>query len=218
MKQLAIFDLDGTLLNTIDDLGMATNYALGRAGYPTHPIESYPMMVGNGVRRLIERALPSENRDEATVTSLLADFREYYDAHLWDLSKPYEGIVDLLAALTERGVAVAVASNKYESAVRRLVEHFFGQTPFAAVCGNIDGVPTKPDPSIVFRILSERPTPKADIMYIGDSAVDMETARRAGVESIGVSWGFRPVRELTAAYADHIADTAAEVLKLITQE
>lgn len=216
MKQLAIFDLDGTLLNTIDDLGTATNHALAANGFPTHPVSSYPMMVGNGVRKLIERALPSESRNDETVDAMLADFRKYYDAHLHDFTRPYPGIGALLAALRDKGVALAVASNKYESAVRRLVEHFFPDINFAAVCGQTEGFPTKPDPSIIFRILGEHPTPKAATVMVGDSAVDMETARRAAVDSIGVSWGFRPVRELTSAFADHIAADTAEVLELIS--
>ncbi len=217
MKQLVIFDLDGTLLNTIADLGTATNHALAANNFPTHPIDAYPMMVGNGVRKLIERALPSESRSESTVAQLLSDFKTFYDAHLFDLSEPYPGIPQLLDELAARGVAIAVASNKYESAVKRLVEHFFPGTAFAAVCGQVEGYPTKPDPSIVFRVLSEHPTSKADVLYVGDSAVDIETARRACVESVGVSWGFRPVRELTGAYADHIITAPADLLDLLNE-
>jgi len=215
MKHLVIFDLDGTLLNTIADLGAAANHALAVHGFTQHPVPAYNMMVGNGVRRLIERALPSECRDSDTVDRLLADFRAYYDEHLCDSTVPYEGIPSLLAELNARGVAVAVASNKYESAVRRLIARFFPDVTFAAVCGQVEGVPVKPDPSIVFRILSEHPAPKAGTLYVGDSAVDIETARRACVDSVGVAWGFRPVRELTGAYADHIATDPADILALI---
>ena len=143
MKKLVIFDLDGTLLNTIADLGTATNHALEQNGYPTHPIDAYPFMVGNGVRRLIERAIPSESRTDHNVDALLADFRSYYDEHLCDLTKPYPGIELLLEDITLKGVQVAVASNKYESAVRRLISYFFPQIKFAAICGNVEGVPTK---------------------------------------------------------------------------
>lgn len=218
MKQLVIFDLDGTLLNTISDLGTATNHALEANGYPPHPIESYPFMVGNGVRRLVERAIPSEGRTDVNIDKLLNDFRSYYDEHLCDFTKPYPGIETLLEDLTVHGVAVAVASNKYESAVRRLIERFFPDIKFAAVCGNVEGVPTKPDPSIVFRILGEHPAPKAEVLYVGDSGVDIETARRACIESVGVSWGFRPVRELTAAYADHIVNKPEELRDLVLGE
>lgn len=212
MKKLVIFDLDGTLLNTIADLASAVNHALARNGFPTHPRESYQMMVGNGVRRLIERALPVDNRSEETVDHLLADFREYYDEHLADDTAPYPGIEDMLRALARSGIDLAVASNKYESAVKRLIERYFPYVDWVAVCGKVDGYPSKPDPSIVFRILAEHPTPKASVLYVGDSAVDIETARRACVENVGVTWGFRPLRELTGAYADHIATTPAEVV------
>ena len=215
MKTLAIFDLDGTLLNTIDDLATAVNHALEVNNYPTHSIADYRLMVGNGVRRLIERALPADDRSEAIIDKLLADFRLYYDQHLHVFTTPYPGIVDLLEQMRQRGIALAVASNKYESAVRRLISALFPEIEFVAVCGNVEGVPTKPDPSIVFRILADHPTPKADIIYIGDSAVDIETARRTGVTSVGVTWGFRPERELTAALADHIISSPADLLSLL---
>lgn len=215
MKKLVIFDLDGTLLNTIADLGHATNEALTKGGFSTHPIDAYPNMVGNGVRKLIERALPAECRTDATVQRLLGDFKAYYDAHLTDFTQPYAGIVELLNELASREIAIAVASNKYESAVKRLVNHFFPEIDFAAICGNVEGVPTKPDPSIVFRVLSEHPTPKSQVLYVGDSGVDMETARRACVDSCGVTWGFRPERELTAAYADNIINQPDQILDLV---
>ncbi len=212
MKQLVIFDLDGTLLNTIDDLGTATNHALAAMNLPTHAIEAYPMMVGNGVAKLIERALPPELRGEGTVREALVHFRKYYDEHCCDLTKPYRGIPELLDELRDRGVKMAVTSNKYHAAVERIISHYFPETPFAAVLGHQEGMPSKPDPSIVFAALNICPTPKADVLYVGDSAVDMETARRACVESVGVAWGFRPVAELRRAYADHIATDPDEVL------
>ncbi len=214
MKQLVIFDLDGTLLNTIADLGTAANHALRVNSFPTHPLEAYTLMVGNGVRRLMERALPSESRDIDTVNCVLLDFKKYYDEHLTDLTTVYPGVTEMLTALTDAGIAVATASNKYESAVVRLIDHYFPQIPFVAKFGNIDGVMPKPDPSVVFRVLGEHPTPKAQVLYVGDSGVDMETAHRAGVESVGVTWGFRPVHELTSALADHIISSPAEIIEL----
>ncbi|MDE7396703.1 MAG: HAD hydrolase-like protein, partial [Muribaculum sp.] len=155
MKTLAIFDLDGTLLNTIDDLGTATNFALAKLNYPVHPIESYPYMVGNGVRKLIERALPHEmSGDDRTVAEMMKIFKEYYDTHSTIHSHPYPGITDLLNSLNERGVNLAVASNKYDLAVKNLISHFFPEIQWAAVCGQKEGVPVKPDPSIVFDILN----------------------------------------------------------------
>ena len=216
MKKLVIFDLDGTLLNTISDLGNACNHALEQMGFSPHPLSAYNYMVGNGVRKLIERALPAEARnDESIVKRMLAEFRAYYDEHLCDATTPYRGIPELLNELTARGINLAVTSNKYESAVQRLIKHFFPSANFRAVLGHVDGLPAKPDPSIVFKALGLCPTPKADTIYIGDSGVDMETARRACIESAGVSWGFRSVLELRQAYANHIVSTPDQILDLI---
>lgn len=215
MKKLAIFDLDGTLLNTIEDLGYAANHALQAHGYPTHSIASYPFFVGNGVRRLIERVLPEDARTEATIDRLLITFKEYYNDHNTDYTKPYEGIPELLSLLSSRGVAIAVASNKYQAATEKLISHFFPTLSFIAVEGQKEGVPVKPDPSIVFEILAKAKTPKADTIYIGDSGVDMETARRACVDSVGVTWGFRPEKELVENHADTIVNSPGDIEKLI---
>ena len=215
MKKLAIFDLDGTLLNTIEDLGYAANHALQAHGYPTHSIASYPFFVGNGVRRLIERVLPEDARTEATIDRLLVTFKEYYNDHNTDYTKPYEGIPELLSLLSSRGVAIAVASNKYQAATEKLISHFFPTLSFIAVEGQKEGVPVKPDPSIVFEILAKAKTPKADTIYIGDSGVDMETARRACVDSVGVTWGFRPEKELVENHADTIVNSPGDIEKLV---
>lgn len=214
MKSLVIFDLDGTLLNTIDDLAAATNNALQTLGYPTHGLWVYPSMVGNGVAKLIERALPQEARTEKIMTDALAAFKAYYNDHCCDATKPYPGIEELLADLTARGINLAVTSNKYNEAVEKIISHYFPNANFRAILGNTEGMPRKPDPSIVFKALSMCPTPKADVLYVGDSGVDMETARRACVESVGVTWGFRSIQELQQAYADHIVSTPAQILDL----
>lgn len=215
MKKLVIFDLDGTLLNTISDLGAACNHALTTMGYPGHPISAYNFMVGNGVRKLIERAEP--DADQASVDTMLSHFREYYDEHCCDTTEPYPGIPELLADLTARGISVAVATNKYQSAAEKIIGHYFPDIPFAAILGQVAERPTKPDPSIVFAVLLEHPTPKSEVMFVGDSAVDMETARRACVSSVGVTWGFRPVSELRKAYADHVVSQPGEIFKLATE-
>lgn len=218
MKKLVIFDLDGTLLNTIDDLGTATNHALEVEGFPTHPLEAYPMMVGNGVSRLLERALPEEHRTKSTLERIRNVFHDYYGEHLADRTRIYPGIVDLLAELKERGVAVAVASNKYQEAVTKLMDIFFPDVEWAAALGHQEGVPAKPDPSIVFNILSIHPTPKAETLYVGDSGVDMETARRACIESVGVTWGFRPVSDLRDNHADHIIYNPVDILPIVAND
>lgn len=215
MKSLAIFDLDGTLLNTIDDLGNSCNHALRSMGFPTHALMSYPMMVGNGITRLIERALPDEARTPEIINSARRLFVDHYNNHCCDATVPYPGIPQLLAELNKRNVNIAVASNKYDSAVHRIIARYFPDIRFAAIFGQLEGIPTKPDPSIVFEILTACPTPKSETLFIGDSAVDIETARRACVNSVGVTWGFRSENELRKAFADNIVSDPDDILSLI---
>lgn len=213
MKKLAIFDLDGTLLNTITDLGASTNFALTEMGYPEHPLSAYNYMVGNGVRKLMERVQPDASPE--TIDELLMHFRAHYDEHCTDTTKPYPGIPELLAELSGKGLRLAVATNKYQAAAEKIISHFFHDVEFDAVFGQISDRPVKPDPSVVFAILNRIPTAKKDVLYVGDSAVDMETARRACVESVGVTWGFRPVSELRKACADHVVSKPSEILKFL---
>lgn len=216
MKQLAIFDLDGTLLNTIKDLGEAANYALDRNGFHTHSIASYPFFVGNGVRRLIERVLPEDARKKnAVIEAMLKDFKEYYDENNTKLTTPYEGINELLTQLQEQGVKLAVASNKYQVATEKIINHFFPNIEWVAIEGQKEGIPIKPDPSIIFMILSATKIAKQDTIYIGDSGIDMETARRACVDSIGVTWGFRPVKELKEYHANVIINKPQDIMPII---
>lgn len=215
MKKLVIFDLDGTLLNTIDDLGFASNHALAEAGMPTHHISSYPHFVGNGITKLIERVVPSDQNTPEIVARLRKSFVEFYDEHNTDHTAPYPGINQLLEELTARDIAVAVTSNKYQAATTKLIGHYFPDIPWVAVEGQTEGMPVKPDPSIVFKVLSTHPTPKAEVLYVGDSEVDMVTARRAGIESVGVTWGFCSVRVLAETYADHIINAPTELLQYV---
>ncbi len=217
MKRLVIFDLDGTLLDTIEDLANAVNFALNEMDFPQHPIQAYRSMVGNGVRKLIERALPSEAAYPQIVDRMLVHFHGYYDQHCCDFTKPYPGIPELLDKLSNDDVNLAVTSNKYQVAVTKIIGYFFPEANWQAVLGNQAGMPTKPDPSIVFAALSQCPTPKSEVLYIGDSGVDMETARRACIESVGVTWGFRPEMELKAAFADHIVSNPDDILTLVLE-
>ncbi|MDD6026267.1 MAG: HAD family hydrolase [bacterium] len=215
MKKLVIFDLDGTLINSIEDLGQAANYALSKNGFPTHSLASYPFFVGNGVRNLIRKALPEENRNDTTIDSLLKDFKEYYDDHNVDSTKPYDGIMELLKQLQEQDVKLAVASNKYQKATEKIVSQLFPDIKFVSVQGQQDGVNVKPDPSIVFNILGVALVPKAEVLYVGDSGVDMETARRACVDSVGVTWGFRSEKELNEYHADRIVHRASDIFDIV---
>ena len=212
---LIIFDLDGTLINTIDDLGQACNHALSVCGYPTHKIEDYPRLVGNGINKLIERALPEGHRNEATVLRLREYFVPYYDAHNCDLTRPYEGIPTLLQALKAQGNTLAVASNKYQAATEKIVAQLFPDT-FDVVLGERDGVARKPHPQIVYDILLDR-SDKSETLYIGDSLVDAETAQAAGVKLILCTWGFCTEEQLATANPDYMVHHPAEILPIIEQ-
>ena len=213
MKKLIIFDLDGTLLNTIADLAQSTNHALHTLDYPTHEESAYNYMVGNGINKLFERALPEGEKTEENVLRVRKEFIPYYDAHNADKSRPYPGITELLAQLQAQGLLLAVASNKYQAATEKLIAHYFPEIHFIAVFGQRDGVNVKPDPTIVEDILSIARIAKEDVLYVGDSGVDMQTAINAGVTSCGVTWGFRPRTELEEFHPDYIADKAEDILK-----
>lgn len=215
MKRLVIFDLDGTLLNTIEDLGNAANYALERNGFATHSLASYPFFVGNGVRRLIERILPEEYRKTEVVDSLLKDFKVFYDDHCIERTKPYPGIEDLLLTLRDKDVRLAVASNKYQKAVDKIIPFYFPDIEFVAIEGHKEDVNVKPDPSVVFQVLLKAKLPKSEVLMVGDSAIDMETARRACVDSVAVTWGFRSQRELVNAYPTHIVHDPDQIIDLV---
>ena len=218
---LIIFDLDGTLINTIDDLGQACNHALSACGFPTHKIEDYPRLVGNGINKLIERALPEEHRQQATVLRLREYFVPYYDAHNCDLTHPYDGIPELLQALKAAGHTLAVASNKYQAATEKIVAQLFPNT-FDVVLGERDGIARKPDPQIVWDIV-ERTAQSAyslelrgkGILYIGDSLVDAETAKAANLPFIACTWGFCTTEQLQTAAPDYLVNHPNEILKLV---
>lgn len=212
MKKLVIFDLDGTLLDTIADLAIATNHALQQLGYPTRPVDEIRTFVGNGINKLLERSLPDSEKSEANTLRLRAHFLPYYDAHNADLSTPYPGIPSLLQALQQKGLMIAVASNKYQTATVKLIHHYFHDISFVEILGQREGVPVKPDPGIVSDIIQKAGVSKEEVLYVGDSNVDMQTAHNAGVDAIGVAWGFRPRAELEALQPLAVIDKAEELL------
>lgn len=213
--QLVIFDLDGTLLNTIGDLAVACNAVLAVRGLPQHSYEEYCHFVGNGILRLVERALPEPLRTPENVTLVRADFVRYYVEHIDTYTKPYDGIPELVAELARRGVRMAVASNKFQAGTEKLIRLFFPDVAFAAVFGQRPDVPLKPDPAVVEEILALTSTPREEVLYVGDSGVDMQTARAAGVRSAGVTWGFRDRQELVEAGAGSLVDRPEELLGLL---
>ena len=211
MKKLVIFDLDGTLLNTIADLANSTNYALKVLGYPIHEPDKYNFMVGNGINKLFERALPDGEKTEENVLRVRQEFVPYYDQHNADKSRPYPGVTELLETLQTAGMQLAVASNKYQAATEKLIAHYFPNIKFTAVFGQREGIPVKPDPIIVKEILQIAKVQEEETLYVGDSGVDMQTAINAGVTSCGGTWGFRPRTELDSFHPDHIVDNAEEI-------
>ena len=216
MKSLLIFDLDGTLLDTIADMAESSNYALTKCGFPPHEISAYRFFIGNGINKLFERILPEGEKNQENILRLRKYFLEHYEIHNSELTVPYAGIPELLIKLQSAGIMIAVASNKYHKATEKLVKHFFPEIHFIAVFGQREGVAVKPDPTIVQDILAlakvDRPE---EVLYIGDSGVDMQTAQNAGVDACGVTWGFRPRAELMELSPKYIVDKAEEISQLI---
>ena len=213
---IIIFDLDGTLINTIDDLGQACNYALAACGFPTHKIEDYPRLVGNGINKLIERALPEKLRQEETVMQVREYFVPYYDEHNCDYTRPYEGIPQLLKTLKEQGHYLAVASNKYQVATEKIVAQLFPGI-FDIVLGERENIARKPDPQIVYDILSTLNTQLSttNCLYIGDSLVDAATAKAANLPFVACTWGFCTKEQLLTVTPDHMVNHPLEILTLI---
>lgn len=214
-KKLVIFDLDGTLINSVADLGQATNHALAVHGYPLHELNEYNYFVGNGVTKLIERALPPDRRSEDEIAAVKSDFLEYYMQHKADLTRPYPGIPELLHELQDRQVKMAVASNKFIAGTRALVKGFFPEIEFCAILGQREGIPIKPHPFIAEEAVNMAGVSKVESLYVGDTSIDMLTASNAGIESVGVSWGFRTVEELQKSGAMHIIDNPMELVALL---
>lgn len=212
MKKLVIFDMDGTILNTLDDLKDTLNYALEQYHFPARTLEETRAFVGNGIHKLIERAVP-EGTDAQTVENVFGTFLEYYQIHCMDRTRPYPGIVGLLQELKKAGMRTAVVSNKADAAVQELCERFFpGLFDFAV--GEHEGVQKKPAPDMVQLALRALGTQEPDAVYVGDSDVDIATAKNSGLDSIIVTWGFRDREFLESQGADVFADTPEEVREL----
>ncbi len=214
---LLIFDLDGTLLNTLDDLAAAANYALSAAGFAPRTTAECCQFVGSGVTKLLERALPDGHKTPENIARLKTSFLAYYDAHLTDFTHPYTGIKDVLAALQARGIQLAVASNKYQRATSYLITHFFPQISFVSVLGQREGVPVKPHPHMVHAILAAANETPAHTLYVGDSDVDMQTAQNAGIKACGVTWGFRSRGVLAAYQPAYLIDDPRDMLHLVVK-
>lgn len=210
-----IFDLDGTLLNTINTIEYYCNKSLAAYGFGAHGVEEYKLFVGNGARLLIERAMNSERTPtESEFNKVFALYNELYNADTLYLTEPYEGIIDMLRSLKKEGIKTAVLSNKPHIATEDVVKEIFGDGLFDAVQGAVDGVPLKPDPTAAFNIMKKLGVTPDKALFVGDTKVDIATGKGAGLCSIGVLWGFRGEAELTAAGADVIVDTPEKITEI----
>ena len=210
-----LFDLDGTLINSLEDLATSTNYALMERGYPVHTLDEYKYMVGNGVTRLCERALPPYARTPEQVRTLRQVFQSYYMEHGMDSTRPYPGINWMLQQLKARGIRLAVLTNKPDQSAQLLVKRMFGAGLFTAVIGQREGRPIKPDPTTAFEAMEQIGVKPEECAYFGDSGVDMQTADAAGARGVGVLWGFRQADELLENGALALIKSPDEVLPLI---
>ena len=199
MTRLIIFDLDGTLLDTRQDIADACNYALRMCGCPERDLSEYNMLVGRGITNLFRGALPPDQRTDEMVLKMKSHFVPRYNDHIADSTVPYPGITDLLDRLAAKGIAFAIASNKYQEGTETLASDFFSRYGFVSILGQREGRPMKPDPEIIQEAMSAVPDISLDeVIYCGDSDVDMQTGINAGVRTIGVTWGFRTREELSA--------------------
>ena len=211
MKKAVIFDLDGTLLNTLDDLADSTNYALSRFGYPTRTIEEVRQFVGNGVAKLIERAIP-EGKNNPNFEKCLAIFKENYAQNMYNKTAPYNGIIEMLSNLKSKGIKIAVVSNKFDLAVKELCKKYFEEfIDFAAGENEAQGIRKKPAPDTVISVLNEFNFAPEDAVYVGDSDVDIMTAKNSKMLCISVTWGFRDEKFLLENGATILINAPSEI-------
>lgn len=211
MKKAVIFDLDGTLLNTLDDLADSTNYALSKFGYPTRTIDEVRQFVGNGVAKLIERAIP-EGKNNPNFEKCLAIFKENYAQNMYNKTAPYNGIIEMLSNLKSKGIKIAVVSNKFDLAVKELCKKYFeGFIDFAAGENEAQGIKKKPVPDTVISVLNEFNFAPEDAVYVGDSDVDIMTAKNSKMPCISVTWGFRDEKFLLENGATILINAPSEI-------
>ena len=210
-----IFDLDGTLLDTLEDLADATNWVCQQHGWPTHPVEAYKRFVGNGAGKLLECVIPEGVEPTPELRKeLMEEFAQRYSAHKQDKTAPYPGILQVLESVKKAGIPMGVLTNKPHAAAAPIVEHYF-QGIFQTVQGAEEGFPTKPDPTLLYKMMDRIGAKKETTLFVGDSNVDIRTAKNGGLTSCGVLWGFRDREELTGEGADFLAENAEELAAVI---
>lgn len=214
MFHTVIFDLDGTILDTIADLAGAGNWVCRSNGWPEYSLEEFKAMVGHGIPNLVAKFSPPEFRSPLLVVNTLAKFNKYYSEHNMDETAPYPGIPELLGRLKAAGIQMAVYSNKADEFSQVIVEHYFPGV-FQLVRGKVEGMPVKPDPAGVHSVMEALGADPARTLFVGDSSVDIRTGHNAGTQTCGVTWGFRPRASLEEAGAEHLADTVEELEQVI---
>ncbi len=213
--EAVLFDLDGTLIDTVDDIGDAANRVLSNRGFPIHPISTYYQFIGEGVKVLFTRALPQEKRNEDLIKTCLKEFVEDYRRNYDVKSKPYDGIPEMLNALNVRGLKLAILSNKPDPLTKDCVTSLLSNWDFDVIFGQRDSVPRKPNPQAALEIAQKLSISPSDFLYLGDTAIDMKTAVSAGMFPVGAAWGFRPLKELKENGARVIIDKPIQLLDLI---
>ena len=213
MYSYVIFDLDGTLLNTIDDLADTGNHVCALHGWPAHPVEAYKRMVGNGIPKLVERFVPA-GTDRDTLDQAYGEFMAWYGLHKEDKTAPYPGMEGAALRLKQAGVSIAVLSNKADEMAGPVVEHYYPGV-FPIVQGALPDLPTKPDPTLLYKLMERMGAKPEQTLFVGDSNVDIRTAKNGNLTSCGVLWGFRSRQELEAEGADYLAETPAELIKVV---
>lgn len=216
-----IFDLDGTLIDSLEDLADSVNAALVMAGFPTHPVDTYRTFVGNGIEMLIKRALPPDalqHMSSAEIQAVVQNMNQVYASNWHAKTRCYAAIPELVAHLHQHGMPLAVLSNKPHAFTCEIIDYFFPQKPFRLVYGARPGLPHKPDPTTALSLAAELAVPPAQITFIGDSNVDIQTGLRAGMSTLGVCWGFRSQEELVSAGAAALVRQPAEIARLLTPQ
>ncbi len=214
MIKAVLFDLDGTLTDTLQDIADAMNRALRLHGLPEWPLDAYRYLVGDGAKKLAQRAV--RDRQELAL-SVQREYQAYYETHTQVTTRPYGGVPEMLAALQARGLRLAVFSNKPDADTKSVVAHFFPDIPWAAVRGQVEGVPVKPDPAGALAVAAAMGVAPAEVLYLGDTATDMHCAVRAGMHPVGALWGFRTAEELRESGARQLVKTPGEVVQILAQ-
>ena len=214
MKKAVIFDLDGTLLNSLIDIAESVNYVLRKYNLPQHKFDDYKYMIGNGVEVLVKKALP-DNISKEDFEKYYKEISEVYRENQMNKTHPYDGIKDMLQGLKDKGVKINILSNKPDNFTQEVVKHYFPEFEFAVIRGALPDVPKKPAPDAVYSIVEQNGIDKQDFLYVGDTSTDMQTAKNAGLTAVGVLWGYRNEQELKENGADYIISKPEELLGLI---